>query len=62
MSRTGDADREGQPGREERGFCRHWPEVSASERDFWRRAVAEERERLVLGERQATPATRPGLN
>lgn len=32
------------------GFCRRLPEVSASERDFWRRAVAEERERLDLAE------------
>lgn len=31
------------------GFCRRLPEVSARERDFWRRAVAEERERLDLG-------------
>lgn len=32
------------------GFCRHLPEVSARERDFWRQAVAEERERLVIAE------------
>jgi len=32
------------------GFCRHLPEVSARERNFWRQAVAEERERLVLAE------------
>jgi hypothetical protein len=32
------------------GFCRRVPEVSAGERDFWRRAVAEERERLDLSQ------------
>ena len=30
------------------GFCRRLPEVSADERDFWRRAVAQERQKLVL--------------
>lgn len=34
-------------------FCRRLPEVSARERDFWKRAVAEERERLDLGEHLA---------
>jgi hypothetical protein len=34
----------------EGGFCRRLPEVSPRERDFWKRAVAEERERLDLGE------------
>jgi hypothetical protein len=62
MSRASDTDREGQRGGEDRGFCRRWPEVSASERDFWRRAVAEERERLVLAERTAVPGGRPDLN
>lgn len=38
-------------------FCRRLPEVSANERDFWRRAVAEERERLDLAE---CAAPRPG--
>jgi len=37
------------------GFCRRLPEVSSRERDFWRRAVAEERERMDLA-RQGTAA------
>ncbi|MBS1199805.1 MAG: hypothetical protein H6R27_483 [Proteobacteria bacterium] len=41
------------------GFCRRLPEVSATERDFWRRAVAEERERLDLGEGMGARAARP---
>jgi len=44
------------------GFCRRIPEVSAGERDFWRRAVAEERERLDLAEHAAPEAARPDVN
>lgn len=40
------------------GFCRRLPEVSANERDFWRRAVAEERERLDLSAHAAAGASR----
>lgn len=41
------------------GFCRRLPEVSATERDFWRRAVAEERERLDLAEGTGMRGVRP---
>jgi hypothetical protein len=44
------------------GFCRRLPEVSASERDFWRRAVAEERERLDLSECAAARPDRRDTN
>lgn len=44
------------------GFCRRLPEVSASERDFWRRAVAEERERLDLSEGAAARLDRRDTN
>jgi hypothetical protein len=48
MSRTGTPERTGQQSAT-RGYSRRLPEVSAQERDFWRRAVALERERLELG-------------
>ena len=57
MSRASTNGLTGQHGTATGGFCRRLPEVSASERDFWRRAVAEERERLDLAE--CAPA-RPG--
>jgi hypothetical protein len=44
------------------GFCRRLPEVSARERDFWRRAVEEERERLDLGGRSAAAAGRQDVH
>jgi hypothetical protein len=52
----------GQRGAATGGFCRRLPEVSASERDFWRRAVAEERERLDLAEGAAERQERRDTN
>lgn len=43
---------------EDEGFCRGLPQVSATERDFWRRAVAEQRLRLDIAEAVARGATR----
>jgi hypothetical protein len=40
------------------GFCRRLPEVSVNEREFWRRAVAEERERLDLASSAGSGAGR----
>lgn len=47
------------PAPERQGISRRLPEVSARERDFWRRAVAEERERLDLAEHGAAAPCRP---
>lgn len=46
----------------EGGFCRRLPQVSARERDFWRRAVAEERERLDLGGHAGTASGRQDVH
>lgn len=47
------------PAPDRQGLSRYLPEVSARERDFWRRAVAEERERLDLAEHCAAVPGRP---
>jgi len=44
------------------GFCRRLPEVSASERDFWRRAVAEERDGFDISECAAPRPDRRDTN
>jgi hypothetical protein len=44
------------------GFCRRLPEVSARERDFWRRAVEEERARLDLGGHDAAASGRQDVH
>jgi len=62
MSRTSTHVLAGQRGAADGGFCRRLPEVSASERDFWRRAVAEERERLDLSECAAARPDRRDTN
>jgi hypothetical protein len=46
----------------EGGFCRRLPQVSPRERDFWKRAVAEERERLDLGEPAAAVSGRQDVH
>jgi hypothetical protein len=61
MGRAGRCGHRGRQGGEERGSGHRLPEVSAQERDFWRRAVAEERERLELAG-QATHVQRPDLH
>jgi len=38
------------------------PEVTARERDFWRRAVAAERERLALGGGKRLAPLQPGTH
>ncbi len=50
MSRPTTSSMQTPPAGGDGGFCRRLPEVSPRERDFWKRAVAEERERLDLGE------------
>jgi hypothetical protein len=49
MSRHTSTSMRTPPAGGEGGFCRRLPQVSPRERDFWKRAVAEERERLDLG-------------
>ena len=44
------------------GFCRRLPEVSADERDFWRRAVAQERQKLVLDPRPDAGTSRQDVH
>jgi len=61
MSRAGTCGHGGRQDGLDRGSGRRLPEVSAQERDFWRRAVAEERERLDLAG-HATLVQRPDVH